>query len=189
MENKARTKININYRIHSYSSKITGQISDWQITTLISPPPALSPYRMDSITCNIKPCCPDGAVRTESSAGNYDFSSFFFFLNFLNCDWMATAAFSVSGASMSMSMSSGMSFLDASGHREISYYTRPTLSQWQCQFLNIFTHYDADEKEITVLVGNCFGDTYVTQEGQDKFHTSNGKKNINTPYSTLAVLH
>uniref|UniRef100_A0A0E9TYT7 Secreted protein n=1 Tax=Anguilla anguilla TaxID=7936 RepID=A0A0E9TYT7_ANGAN len=39
----------------------------------------------------------------------------FFFWNFLNCDWMATAAFSVSGAPMSMSISSdGTSFLDAS---------------------------------------------------------------------------
>lgn len=46
-----------------------------------------------------------------------------------------------------------------------------------------------DEKLNTVLVGNCFSDNYVTWEGQDKFHTSNGKKDINTTYSTLAVLH
>ncbi|TNN76621.1 hypothetical protein EYF80_013073 [Liparis tanakae] len=41
----------------------------------------------------------------------YDFTSCFFFWNFLNCDWMATAAFSVSGLSMSMSKSSGRLFL------------------------------------------------------------------------------
>lgn len=52
-------------------------------------------------------------LRSDSSA--YGFVSCFFFWYFLKCDWMATAAFSVSGASMSMSKSSGgMSFLDAS---------------------------------------------------------------------------
>lgn len=46
---------------------------------------------------------------------DYDFTTCFFFWNFLNCDWMATAAFSVSGAPMSMSMSSaGTSFLEGS---------------------------------------------------------------------------
>lgn len=52
-------------------------------------------------------------LRSDDSA--YGFGSCFFFWYFLKCDWMATAAFSVSGASMSMSKSSGgTSFLDAS---------------------------------------------------------------------------
>lgn len=45
----------------------------------------------------------------------YDFTSCFFFWNFLNCDWMATAAFWVSGSSMSMSKSWGRLFFFSSG--------------------------------------------------------------------------
>lgn len=47
----------------------------------------------------------------------YDFTSCFFFWNFLNCDWMVTAAFAVSGASMSMSKSGGRLFFFSSGER------------------------------------------------------------------------
>lgn len=51
----------------------------------------------------------------RSAGSAYGFVSCFFFWYFLKCDWMATAAFSVSGASRSMSKSSGgTSFLDAS---------------------------------------------------------------------------
>lgn len=116
MENQNQYKLHIS-QLQQWNNRSDQWLTDYDLD-LSSP--LLSLYRMDSITCNIKPCCPDEAIWTEESAGNYDFSSFFFFWNFLNCDWMATAAFSVSGASMSMSKSSGMSFLDASGHRKIS---------------------------------------------------------------------
>lgn len=58
---------------------------------------------------------------------HYDFSSRFFFWNFLNCDWMVTAAFSVSGSSMSMSKSSGTFDLDTSG------------GERECQTVTVFT--------------------------------------------------
>lgn len=51
-------------------------------------------------------------------SAHYDFSSRFFFWNFLNWDWMVTAAFSVSGSSMSMSKSSGTLDLDTSARGE-----------------------------------------------------------------------
>ncbi len=71
----------------------------------------LSDMQLPGLMVPLGPC----GARDALHGRDYDFTTCFFFRNFLNCDWMATAAFSVSGAPMSMSMSSaGTSFLEGS---------------------------------------------------------------------------
>lgn len=70
-----------------------------------------------------------GLASSPRRAAHYDFSSRFFFWNFLNWDWMVTAAFLVSGSSMSMSKSSGTLDLDTSG-REKGIMTSAKQQTW-----------------------------------------------------------
>lgn len=86
-----------------------------------SSPPLHSQQVCTCLHANVTPslpCChllPLYLVTVEVQCDvHYDFSSRFFFWNLLNWDWMVTAAFSVSGSSMSMSKSSGTFALDAS---------------------------------------------------------------------------
>lgn len=91
--------------------------SDWQKDDSLP-----SPFSLHHCHHNPHPRVHDGALikhansfRPSSAGSAYGFVSCFFFWYFLKCDWMATAAFSVSGASKSMSKSSGgTSFLEAS---------------------------------------------------------------------------
>lgn len=88
-------------------------------------PPQFQPG-MNLFTCKRHT---SAAAAAANGDAHYDFSSRFFFWNFLNWDWMATAAFSVSGSSMSMSKSSGTSVLEASVKTEKKALT--TSRRWQ----------------------------------------------------------